>query len=261
MIRIIVAAFAALFSLQGQALAWGQIGHRVTGLIAEKYLSQGAAREVRAILGPESLAEGSTWPDFMRASPEAFWQEEAGAYHYVTVPAGKTYKDVGAPPQGDAVTALEKFRTVLRDPKATREQKALALRFAVHIIGDLHQPLHAGNGADRGGNDVKLTVFGQPTNLHALWDSGMIDREQLSYSELGAFLAAKITSADVKAWSTPDPLVWIGESASIRDTIYPSTAELDPHYAFEHIATVHQRLEQGGVRIAAWLNETFAARK
>ena len=87
----------------------------------------------------------------MRSNPEHFWQEVAGPFHYVTIPEGKTYAEVGAPDEGDSVTALAQFRKVLLDPKASREQKQLALRFTVHIIGDLHQPLHAGNGTDRGG--------------------------------------------------------------------------------------------------------------
>lgn len=257
MFRILAACLTLAALVPDAALAWGQTGHRVTGLLAERYLSASAAREVKAILGPESLAEATTWADFMRASPEPFWQKEASPWHYVTVPKGKTYSDVGAPPEGDAVVALARFRKTLRDPKATREEKALALRFAVHVIGDLQQPLHAGNGEDRGGNDVKVTWYGQPSNLHSVWDSGMIDREGLSFTEMAAWIGAKLTSREAKAWANPDPAVWIAESAAIRDTIYPSSPDLSWDYSFQHIATVRERLATGGVRIAAWLNETF----
>jgi hypothetical protein len=142
------------------ALSWGQTGHRVTGAIAEQNLSGLARARIRTILGDESLAEASTWPDEMRSDPAEFWQKTANPWHYVTVPRGRTYREVGPPPEGDAASALQRFAATLRDPNASREQKQLALRFTVHIIGDLHQPLHAGNATDRGGNDVKVTSSG-----------------------------------------------------------------------------------------------------
>ncbi len=243
--------------LNQPAEAWGKTGHRVTGAIADHYLSRKARRGIKRILGLEGLAEVSTWADFMRASPDEFWQREASPYHYVTVPEGKRYAEVGAPPQGDAVTALEKLSGMVRDEELSTEERALALRFIVHIIGDLHQPLHAGNGTDRGGNNFRVVFAGELTNLHSVWDTKLIDDEQLSYSEWVEWLQPKITDEQREAWWTADPLVWIGESTAIRDTIYPDDQFLDWSYGFNHMATVKQRLQMGGVRIAAYLNELF----
>lgn len=251
--RALLAAFLILLA-PSNAFAWGQTGHRVTGAIAESLLNRHAAREVRAILGAETLAEASTWPDEMRSNPDVFWQRTANPWHYVTVPSGRGYSDVGAPPEGDAVTALQQFSATLRDPNATREEKRLALRFIVHIIGDLHQPLHAGNGTDEGGNQVQVTFFRQSSNLHAVWDSGLIDRRGLSYTEFTAFLTRRITPELRRQWWAPDPLVWITESAVIRDTIYPEGAELSWDYAYRHRETVDIRLMQGGARMASYLN-------
>ena len=242
-----------------QAFAWGAIGHRVTGALAQPLLSPKAKTEVAKVLGTETLAEASTWADDMRSSPEPFWQSTANPWHYVTVPPGKTYPDVGAPPEGDSVAALAKFAATLKDKSATQAEKALALRFAVHIIGDLHQPLHVGNGADRGGNDVKVTLFGAETNLHAVWDAGLIDRRQLSYTEYAAFLSRRVGKAEIAQWSDADPFVWIAESAALRDGVYPPAGQtaLGWKYAFDHRETIDQRLAQGGVRIAAWLNAVY----
>ncbi len=251
--RALLAAFLILLA-PSSAFAWGQTGHRVTGAIAAPLLNRHAARELRAILGNESLAEASTWPDEMRSNPDLFWQRTANSWHYVTVPAGQSYADLGAPPEGDAVTALRQFAATLRDPRATREQKQVALRFSVHIIGDLHQPLHAGNGADEGGNQLQVSLFRQPTNLHAVWDSGLIDRRGLSYTEFAAFLTRRITPELRRQWREPDPLVWITESAAIRDAIYSEGVELSWDYAYQHRETIDTRLMQGGVRIAAYLN-------
>ena len=115
-------AFVWVSMLSAEANAWGQIGHRITGAIAEEYLSENAKAAIQRLLPYESLAEASTYADEMRSNPSAFWQKTASPYHYVTVPNGKTYSDVGAPKHGDAVTALIRFRRTLRDPKATVAQ-------------------------------------------------------------------------------------------------------------------------------------------
>jgi len=258
MLRFIVLLCLACLAAT-PALAWGKTGHRVTGAIAQYYLSADAQAAVADILGVEDLAEGSTWADFMRSSPEPFWRDESAPYHYVTVPTGKRYGEVGPPAEGDAVTALQHFKSVLRNPEASRADKQLALRFTAHIIGDLHQPLHVGNGMDRGGNDIPVAYFDEETNLHRVWDSAMIDGEKLAYSEWTAWLVRRITSEMVEAWSDPSPAVWIAESASIREIIYPAEPDLKWNYVYDHIHIVRLRLSQGGVRIAAYLNMIFEA--
>jgi hypothetical protein len=256
--RILISAVASLMAASHGAHAWGQTGHRVTGAIADRYLNDQAKAAIAQILPNESLAEASTYADEMRSNPDEFWQKIAGPFHYVTVPEGKTYPEVGAPEKGDSVSALKGFTATLKDPNASLADKQLALRFAIHIIGDLHQPLHAGNGKDRGGNDVRVSFFNDSSNLHRVWDSGLIDRRDLSFSEWTDFLGSKISSEQAQAWMTTDPVVYITESTKIRDEIYPDGEELSWSYLYDHTPTVKLRLQQGGVRIAAYLNEVFA---
>lgn len=239
-------------------LGWGQTGHRAAAQVAEHYLSPEARMAVSDILGREDLARASTWPDFMRADPSEFWQQTVNPWHYVTVPAGEDYGDAHAPPEGDAYTALRKFSQTVRDANAEPEDRALALRFVVHVIADLHQPLHVGNGNDRGGNDFAVSFFGQPGNLHRVWDSQMIDRWQLSYTELADWLLDDITPDAYRAWSDPDPKTWIGESAALRERIYPEERDLFWTYGFEWKTTVEKRVAQAGVRTAVYLNHLFA---
>lgn len=256
----VLAATALAATLFGScpALAWGRLGHRVTGEIAQHYLTPAARTQVTAILGTEDLAEASNYADVMRADPSTFWQKTASPWHYVTVPPHTHYGDVAAPPEGDAVTALAGFARTLRDPKASHDDKALALRFTVHIIGDLQQPLHAGNGTDKGGNDVRVNWFGRSTNLHSVWDSDMIDGEGLSYTEMTAWLLRRITPADRTRWSSVEPRDWIAESAALRDGIYPAQPSLSYDYSFANLPVAERRLAMGGVRIAAYLNDLFA---
>ncbi|TKV40706.1 S1/P1 Nuclease, partial [Sphingobium sp. MP9-4] len=188
-----------LLSITSPAFAWGPIGHRVTGAIADRNLSGVARANVQLLLGDEDLAQAATWPDDMKSDPADFWQKQASPWHYVTVREGDAYTSADAPPEGDAMSALARFTATLRDPAASMDDKRLALRFVVHIIGDLHQPLHAGGGNDRGGNDMKVSWFGRSTNLHSVWDSAMIEQRSLSYSELADWLARSITPREIIA--------------------------------------------------------------
>jgi hypothetical protein len=267
-------AAAAASLLPSPALAWGKTGHRVVAAVADTQLSGLARAHVREILGgAESLDEAANWPDEMRSAPGQFWQRTATPWHYVTL-NGITYDH--APPEGDALQALGHFRDVLRDPNASLADKQLALRFVVHLVGDLHQPLHAGKCCDKGGNDVKVTWFGKPTNLHAVWDSAIVDDEQLSFTEMAAKLERHISNQDVLNWWDINPRDWISESAEIRDTVYPTPApkpakgkrkkgrgaavpELSFDYVYKFTPVMERRLSQAGVRLAAYLNDIFAS--
>ncbi len=258
--RIFVAVAAAVLTIAPTpAFAWGKTGHRVVGQIADAHLSSKARAAVKRILGTETMAEASNWPDFMKSDPSPFWQKTASAWHYVTIPDGKTYDQVGAPPEGDAMTALDRFSATLRNRKASAEDKRMALRFIIHIVGDLSQPLHNGNGTDRGGNDLKVTWFGKPTNLHSVWDSLLVDDEQLSFSEMAGWLNARITATELKAWSSPEPKVWMADSVVARDQVYPPASDtaLGYRYVYENTPRMELQLEKGGVRLAAYLNNVF----
>ena len=259
--------------LPSPALAWGKTGHRVVAAIADTQLSGLARAHIRQLLGgAESLDEAATWPDDMRSAPEPFWQKTATPWHYVTLD-GITYDH--APPEGDALQALGRFRRTLEDPGASLADKQLALRFIVHLVGDLHQPLHVGKCCDRGGNDVKVSWFGKPTNLHAVWDSAMVDDEQYSYTELAAKLVRHTSEADVVKWWDVNPRDWISESAQYREEIYanippPKRVEGKPKkgerplpdlsygYVYKFTPLMEQRLQQAGVRLAAYLNDIYS---
>ncbi len=218
--RLFVAAAATAFALAPTpALAWGKTGHRVVAAIADAQLSGLARAHVKQILGQaESLDEAANWPDEMRSNPSPFWQKTSTPWHYVTL-NGIVYDH--APSEGDALEALNKYSATLRDPNASLADKQLALRFVVHIVGDLHQPLHVGKCCDNGGNDVKVKWFGRDLNLHSVWDSALVDEQQLSFTEMTAKLQRHTSNADVIAWWDINPRDWMSESAQIRETIYP----------------------------------------
>ena len=245
------------------ALAWGKTGHRVVAALADPQLSGLARAHVQELLGVDSLVEAATWPDDMRSAPETFWQKTATPWHYVTL-NGIVYDRT--PSEGDALEALDRFRATLRDPSASLADKRLALRFVVHLVGDLHQPLHVGKCCDRGGNEVKVKWFGRDLNLHSVWDSALVDEEQLSFTEMAAKLQRHTSNADVVAWWDINPRDWISESAQLRETVYPSPNRKDPKappelsygYVYKYTPLMEQRLQQAGVRLAAYLNDIYS---
>jgi hypothetical protein len=248
-----------LITFSSGILALGQTGHRVTGEIAERHVNEHTKKALKSILGYETLAEASTWADEMRTDPAKFWQKTASPYHYVTVPKGKTYQEVGAPEQGDAVSALAEFSKIIKSKKSSQKEKALAVKFIVHIIGDLHQPLHAGNGLDHGGNKIKLKFYRKDTNLHRIWDTDLIERRHLSFTEWSNWLDKEISAKNIKQWSTNNPMVWIEESIKIRDKVYPTDDSIGYEYLYENMPVIKLRLKQASIRIAYYLDELFKA--
>ena len=272
----ILFAVAAMALTPSPAFAWGKTGHRVVAAIADTQLSGLARAHIREILGgAESLDEAANWPDEMRSAPGQFWQKVATPWHYVTL-NGILYDH--APPEGDALQALDHFKAVLQNPDASLADKQEALRFIVHLVGDLHQPLHVGKCCDKGSNDIKVTWFGKPTNLHAVWDSQLVDDEQLSFTELAAKLERHTSAQDVVNWWDINPRDWISESAEVREQIYanipapaktkdgkkatkgapPPLPDLSYGYVYKFTPVMERRLQQAGVRLAAYLNDIYA---
>jgi hypothetical protein len=248
-----------ILTAPASVLAWGPNGHRVVGRIAANHLTAAAAVAVASLIGPEGLDQASTWGDDIRNDPN--WQpplKNPSPWHYISIDDQETLETTARDPDGDVLEAIERFSAVLRDPQATRPAKQEALRFLVHFVGDVHQPLHVGRRADRGGNTVEVTPFGEKTNLHSVWDSGLIESEKLSFSELAVFIDHP-TLEELRTWQSAAPADWVGESKAVRDRVYKiGDGKLSYQYAFDHMPLIKRRLLQGGVRLAGLLNSIFA---
>lgn len=248
-------ALALLLTAPSMVLAWGANGHRIVGRIAMNHLTDEAARGVQCLLGPEGLDQVSTWPDEIRSDPA--WKK-ADPWHFIDIDDNETLETAQRDPKGDVLEAIQRFSNVLRDPQASRESKQEALRFLVHFVGDVHQPLHVGRHADQGGNKIKVTLFNQETNLHSVWDSGLIDNEKLSYTEFVAFIDHP-TLQEIQAWQGSTPADWVNESKALRDRVYKiGDGKLSFEYDYVEIPVIKQRLLQAGVRLAGLLNSIFA---
>ncbi len=237
-------------------LWWGQIGHRATGWIAQDLLSPQARQAVERVLDGNSLAEVSTWMDEVRSDPNFDYMSP---WHYVTIPPGQTYKTAEKAEGGDVLWALDKVVSELKEGELSHEQEAINLKILVHLIGDLHQPLHVGNGTDRGGNDVPIEWFGDLSNLHRVWDSEMINSKQLSFTELASFIHNDLDVLVVKEWQSTHWYDWALESQSLLDQVYdlPKNGRLSYEYMFNNFDAVQLRLLQAGVRMAGIINDIY----
>lgn len=241
--------------LSFKAGSWGLTGHRVTGEIAQNHLSRKAQKEIKRILGDETLAEAANFMDFIKSEPK---YDYMGTWHYVTIPAGETYGTAKKEPLGDIIWAINKFTGELMSDTLTREEEVFALRCLIHLVGDIHQPLHVGNGTDRGGNDVRIKYFWQNSNLHRIWDSGMIDGQLLSYSEW----TNKLDHADkatIEKWQSASVEEWAYESQAMLTSVYDfgDQDNLTYRYNYDHLHEVELRLHQAGIRLAGLLNKIY----
>ncbi len=249
----IITTALSLF-LYVSTFAWGQTGHRATGLIAEKYLSKKAKKEVQRILNGQSLAMVSTWMDEIRADSTYDYMSD---WHWVTVQDKQTYDQSEKNPNGDIIMSLERIVAALKSKKLSAKEEAEYLKVLVHLVGDIHQPLHVGGGNDRGGNDVKVMWFRGDSNLHRVWDSDMIDDTRLSYTELGESLDTP-DATKLKAWQQATVRDWANESMGYRPQVYDiGKGRLGYSYSYDNFNIVRLRLLQAGVRLAGVLNQIY----
>ena len=237
-------------------LVWSKTGHRVTGEIAEMYLSRKVKKKVLRILNGRSLAEVSNYADDIKSDPE---YRSYGPWHYVNFPGHLSYSDVTPNPEGDIVMAIEKCISVLEDESASLSDQTFYLKMLVHFLGDLHQPMHVGRAEDRGGNDIQLQWFGQGSNLHRVWDFHMIEDFGMSYTELADKLP-KLSKKAVRNMQKGSVYNWVEETQEITNEVYGSVEsgeELRYAYSYKYWGTVENQLLKGGVRLAGILNRIF----
>jgi hypothetical protein len=243
-----------LVSLYGYS--WGPTGHRVTGYIAEKYLNKKAKREIDRILNGQSLAMASTWMDEVRSDSTYDYTSD---WHWVTIPDGENYEKAVKNKNGDVIQTIERIIKELKSHKLSAKQEADNLRMLIHLVGDIHQPLHVGKGDDRGGNNIKIMWFRVDSNLHRVWDSDMIDDTKLSYTELAESLDDP-SIAELQQWKKSSVKDWANESVELRRKVYEyKTEKFGYEYAYRNFPIVRARLLQAGVRLGMILNEIYGA--
>jgi hypothetical protein len=252
--------FGALLYIPCQSMAWGMLGHRVVGQVAESYLSKKAKGEIKNILGTESMAMASNWADFIKSEPAYNY---LGNWHYINLPAGLKSEQLEYALKQDTVTdAYTKIlflSSELKNKSLAQDKKVMYLKILIHLVGDIHQPMHTGRLEDLGGNKIQLTWFGQNTNLHRVWDSDLIESQDLSYTEYTNSINF-IDKYKLQSLQLEGPAQWITDSYKISESLYSkvkSGDKLSYRYIYDNLETANQQLLKGGIHLAALLNSIF----
>jgi hypothetical protein len=272
-----LAAWTLLLAVapHGPAFAWGADGHAIVGLVADRFLTEAARGRVERLLEgerqlPRTLAGVSGWADDVRPR-----RPETRPWHYVNI-------DIRAPgydaprdcPKGDCIVAqVKKFAVQLADDALLPPVRLEALKFLIHFVGDLHQPLHAGDNGDQGGNAVEVVFRDGGSNLHRVWDSQILAAGalgEMAAEDLAAELAEAVTPEERSTWERGGPVEWTDESHAVaRDEIYAELGSaarrggtdapvvLGRAYADDHLPVVKRQLQRAGVRLALMLNRAL----
>lgn len=251
-----LAAAVVLMLPAPAALAWGPRGHRIIARLAEGQLTPqalAAAQRLLALRGARHLSEVANWADDLRDVDPALFRRTK-RLHFVNFKSSDCTYD---PPRdcrnGEcAVAAIRKYSAILADRADDPAERAEALAFVVHFVGDVHQPLHADYRHDAGGNDFQVRWKGQGTNLHKVWDSLMLGTAHLSSADYARKLAAE--TSPLATGGTPAE--WAEEGCRIdRDEgVYPPSHSIDQAYVDRELPIAEQRLRQAGARLAGLLN-------
>lgn len=248
---------AALLSLSLAAFGWGQKGHDTVVYIAENHLTDATKAAVDSLFDGKSPVYWANWLDNASHTPEYAYTK---TWHYKNVDADRTYDDMPANPAGDAIGAIKQQIEILSNPATTKPEAQLALKILIHVVGDMHQPMHMGHATDLGGNRTKVKFFGRDTNLHSIWDSNLVESaHKWSYTEWQQQLDRLSPEEEVLVvQGTVDD--WGRETIEITRDVY-NFFQPGLNVSYDQVAywapTIEQQLLRGGLRLAHVLNTIY----
>jgi len=254
----------AVLANPAQAFAWGGEGHRIVALIAAHELSSRAKAQVETLLGGDSMVDVSTWADTIK-----FHRHETSPWHYVDIEIDSRGYDAARDcPTGDCVVAqIERDERIVGDRSLAVSVRVEALKFLIHFVGDIHQPLHCADNHDRGGNEVKVILGRRSTSLHAVWDNDVVKALGRDPDTAAAELEGQIAPQQEAQWQRGTVVDWANESfRTAKREIYghlngkgstDAPIILDPDYVRGQRAIVSEQLEKAGVRLAYVLNRAL----
>jgi hypothetical protein len=253
----------SLLLLPSSLHAWAREGHEIIALMAEQRLQPDVRDAVVALLGSITFIQAASWADEVRNEQNASW-------HYVNIGINDSeYDPARVCPQDQCVIGqIERVRRELANKELDFKKRQEALKYLIHFVGDLHQPLHAGHNNDHGGNDVQVEFFGEtinpytskPWNLHAVWDSGILEERERDAHLYAERLSVWLKSHPEGAFQNGSVVDWAMESKGVaRDHVYalPENLKLGESYYQANGPVIDQQLARAGVRLAKLLNETL----
>jgi hypothetical protein len=236
---------------------WWDLGHRIVARIAEQRLTPQAREAVRKILDGQSLPDASVWADNIRQ-----YRHDADPLHFVNIPLSDTYDPKKHCPKGRCIiAAIVEEERLLANPGTSPEQRAEALRFLIHFMGDLHQPLHVVDNHDRGGNRRTVYLEGDSTNLHKVWDGQLLEHQGMTESPYLEVLRREMDTMDLAELERGTVVDWAMEGhriAAVRAYRLPRSGQIGDAYLQANQPLIDHQLIAAGVRLAKVLNQVLA---
>jgi hypothetical protein len=241
--------------------AWGVLGHRIVGEIADLHINAKTRKAVKQILGNETIAMSANWADFIKSDTAYNY---ISTWHYINLPANLSKTEVfnflNTQTEPNIYNKTIEMIGLLKNSKSTLAQKKMALRLLIHFVGDLHQPMHTARKEDLGGNKVLLTWFGERSNLHRVWDESLISFQQLSYTEYTKIIN-HAKPQQLLNWKKASLKDCVFESYQVCNKIYATGIKNDDklsyRYNFDWVDTLNEQLLKGGVRLAKILDGIY----
>jgi len=254
--NIISSGFLCLSALS--AFAWGQKGHDTTAYIAENHLTPITKAVVEELLDGKSMVYFANWLDNASHTPEYAYSK---TWHYKNIDHGIDYDKAPLLESGDIVRAINEQVQVLQNKDASREEHQLALKMVIHLLGDIHQPMHMGHASDLGGNRWVVKYFGRDNNLHSVWDSSLPESaHKWSYTEWQQQIDRVSEAEEREILKDGNPYKWGEETYNICKQVYAKTPE-DTKISYDYIAewtpVIEQQFLKGGLRLADLLNSIY----
>ena len=255
--RSLVAVFLMMLTPQS-AFAWGSEGHEIVALIASQNLSTPARAQVVHLLGSsQMMVQQANWADEIRDQ-----RRDTGAWHYVDIPLAASGYDArrDCPRRDCVVGQIENDLAILSNRRLGDGVRAEALRFLIHFVADVHQPLHAEDNDDKGGNQVRVTMGRERANLHRVWDADVVEVLGRDSGRTAAAIGGALSPQQAQAWCSGTPAAWANEAHALaRDQIYPplmgrQQLRLPRDYAWREAGIARMQLAKAGVRLAWLLN-------
>lgn len=241
-------------------ISWGYDGHYAVAKIAENHLTPKAQLAVKSLLSHESMADVSSYADELRSN---LAYKYTGVLHYVNIPLGYSYDQFSATVkntrEGNLYTGIMECINDLKNPAKSWPQKTFALKLLIHFVGDAHQPMHVSRAEDKGGNAIGVTFLNSNTDLHSLWDSGLLDHQKIKYKDLAAKYD-DATPEQIQKWQSDEVMVWLWESYQVATILYQEAADnpkFDEKYYQDHLPVLKSRIEKAGIRLAGVLNDIY----
>lgn len=240
------------------AFGWGQKGHDVTAYIAENHLTPTTYQQINDLLDGKSIVYWSNWLDNASHTPEYAYTK---TWHYKNIDDGVSYESAPLHKQGDVVRAIYEQVNVLQNPESSRDDKQLALKILVHVMGDLHQPMHMGHASDLGGNRWNIKYFGRDNNLHSVWDSSIPESaHKWTYTEWQNQIDRVSAEEAALIIFNGNPETWGKETYDLCKTVYATTPQ-GTNISYDYVANwtpiIEGQFLKGGLRLADILNSIF----